>query len=131
MEHILPRIQQLHAESEAVEERISFIDTQVEELTQFIIHLEALENSSETRMLSSLGKGIFIPTTLADKNLWVDVGAGVLVRKRIPEALAIITHQLKNLGQMRTESQAYLHTLHREFETMIAVLEKEKKALSS
>lgn len=128
-QNLVDRVQMLHAESELVEERISFIDKQVTELSEFLGHLSFIEASSQNELVSSLGKGIFIRSVLSSKEIMVDVGAGVLVKKSGPEVQKIIQSQLENLARMRGESQHQLATLQREFETIITRIESAQPEL--
>lgn len=125
-EALLERIQLLHQESEALEERISFIDKQVHELTDFFTYLAILETSQEKQFFSSIGKGVFMEAQRGDIPLLVDVGAGVLVKKKIPDVRTIIQGQLQGLSSMRSEAQKALHGFHVEFETLIEQIEKSR-----
>ncbi len=123
---LIESIQQLHGESELVEERLSFIDKQVAELTDFLGHLSFLAQTKEENFFSSMGKGIFLEATLKSKQLFVDAGAGVIVKKSISDVQIIIQGQLQNLSRMRSESQAQLQMLQNEFETIISRIENER-----
>lgn len=123
---LLERVHALHQESEALEERITFVDKQVSELTEFLGHLAAFESSSDPLLFSSLGKGVFVRTSLHDKTLLVDVGAGILVKKKSADVRAIIQGQLEGLRTMRHEAQSALQGYHAEFEALIAHVEGSK-----
>lgn len=120
---LLERVQTLHQESESLEERMTFVDKQVEELTDFLGHLRVLELSKDSSFFSSLGKGVFVESQLRSKRLLIDVGTGVLVKKEIPEVQEIIRGQLEGLRVMRNETQTALERLHTEFEEIIARVE--------
>ncbi len=120
---LLERVQVLHQESEALEERMTFVDKQVQELTDFLGHLHVLQASSDPSFFSSVGKGVFVETRLANKRLLIDVGAGVLVKKEIREVQEIIQGQLEGLRTMRHETQTSLEELHAEFERLISQVE--------
>ena len=120
---LIEQIQQLQQESEQAEERVLFIDRQAGELTEFLGHLSFLENTQEKEVISSLGKGLFIETSLKSKTLLVDVGASVLAKKTIPEVQATISSQLATLREMRKDADARLHEIHDNFELLVSRLE--------
>lgn len=120
---LIERAQILHGESQLIEERIGFIDKQVRELTEFLEHLSFIQETSETQLFSSLGKGLFLETSLRSKEIFVEAGAGVLIKKSLPEVQTIIRTQLESLSRMRSESQEQLTTLHGEFEQLVSKLE--------
>ena len=123
---LIESVQQLHGESELVEERISFIDKQVVELTDFLGHLSFLARTTEKNFFSSMGKGIFLEATLKSKQIFVDAGAGVVVKKSISDVQTIIQSQLQNLARMRNEYQTQLQALQNEFETILSRIENER-----
>lgn len=127
-EQLVNRAQALHAESALVEERISFVDKQVQELSEFLEHLSFLEMSKSDELFASLGKGIFLDARLHSKDLFVDAGAGVLVKKSLAEVKKIIRSQLENLSRMRTESQSQLVQIHAQFEEIVTRIEQFKNA---
>lgn len=118
----LEQVRELHQESEIIEERMSFIDQQVRELTDFIGYLRTFEHAEHPEVLASLGKGVFIETSLRGKTLLVDVGAGVLVKKNVSEVRAVITQQLEGLHGLRTEAQQRLLSLKAQFEQLVRAL---------
>lgn len=125
---LIERAQILHGESQLIEERITFIDKQVRELTEFLEHLGFIHGTPETHIFSSLGKGLFLETSLRSKDVFVEAGAGVLIKKSIPEVQTIIRTQLENLSRMRYESQEQLNMLHGEFEQLVSKLESSHEA---
>jgi len=71
-QELLMKATMLQQQSQEIEQNLAIIDTQVSELSEFTKNLADLSSSSEKEILSSIGKGVFAKTTLADKDLFVD-----------------------------------------------------------
>ncbi|MCH7568268.1 MAG: prefoldin subunit alpha [Nanoarchaeota archaeon] len=91
----------LHRHFNEIEEKLNFIEQQVFELQNFDIGLDELDKSKESGMLAPLGKGIFIESEIKDKKLFVEVGAGILIRKSPEEARKIIVQQINKLKEIK------------------------------
>ena len=101
----------LQKESQEMEQRLEMVENQIQEYESFNESLKELSKSNETEILSSLGKGVHIPAQLKSKELFVEVGQGFLVKKKISEVLETIEEQSKRLKdarmQMRTRIEIY------------------------
>lgn len=125
-EALLEKARLLHQESEALEERKSFVEQQIEELTVFTRDLATL-NDAPSEMLASLGKGVFVKGMMQGGEFFVDVGAGVIVKKSLPEVRDIIQGQLEGLEQIRKTTHVRLEELQGEFEEILKNLKPESK----
>ena len=101
----------LQKESQEMEQRLEMVENQIQVYESFNESLKELSKSNETEILSSLGKGVHIPAQLKSKELFVEVGQGFLVKKKISEVLETIEEQSKRLKdarmQMRTRIEIY------------------------
>ncbi len=122
-ESVIERAQLLHQESEGLEERLRFIDQQLSELTQFNVDLGTLSVRTSNEMLASLGRGVFARCAFVGTELFVDIGAGVIVKKTVPEVRTIISGQLQNLQTLRAETHEQLQKMQREFEHILRDVE--------
>lgn len=124
-EALIAQLQQLHVEAGALEDRIRFIDEQLRELDVFRETLTRLGNLPDNTVLSTLGKGVFVKAQPLEHSLFVDVGAGVFL-KRSPETVAKTVQEQKNkLLEMRTESLEELQDIQ---EKLASYLQKYKSA---
>jgi len=98
-----------------LEQNIEFVEKQIHELNQFLESLDSIAKSKETEMLSSLGKGVFVKTEIKDKKLYVDAGAGVIIRKTPEEAAKIIESQVEKLNELKSQlisqRELYAHAM--------------------
>lgn len=80
----------LQKESQEMEQRLEMVEQQIQEYESFNLSLKELSKSNKTEILSSLGKGVHIPAQLKSKELFVEVGQGFIVKKKISEVLETI-----------------------------------------
>ena len=100
-EEVMFQAQLLQEEAQKVQQQLDAVEQQLNELTQYKLHLHTFEKSTEKELLSSLGKGIYAKTSLVSKDLFLEVGAGVVVKKTPKEVVLVIEDQIKKLSQMR------------------------------
>jgi len=93
--------------------RIGYISQQISELEEFKNNLKFLKDAKNKEMLASLGKGIYLKSSCQDDNFFVNVGAGVVVKKTPKETAEIITSQIKNLHEAKTSLLASLEVYQR------------------
>ncbi len=102
-------------QAQQVREQIDILEREVQELEQFNENLATLDTSKEKQMLASLGKGIYVPATLADKTLFVEVGSSVIVKKTPQETQEVVKNQLKKLKdarlQLLSRLEFFVHSL--------------------
>ena len=91
-EMLLERAQQLHGEAEALEERIGFIGQQILELRDFEKGLGVMDNNDSEKIFAGLGKGVFVPAKIENRDLFVEVGAGVGVK--VVVVVGVVTEEI-------------------------------------
>ena len=89
-------------------ERIEYVIQQILELEEFKSNLKFLKEAKGKEILATLGKGIYAKSLCQDENLFVNVGAGIVVKKTLKETEEIITSQIKNLHEAKTSLLASL-----------------------
>lgn len=97
------KLEELNRQSQEISERLKIVGQQLSELQNFERNLEELENSKETEVLASLGKGVFIKTDMKKEDLFVEVGSGILVKKSLEESKKIAKQQSKKLNEMKMQ----------------------------
>jgi prefoldin alpha subunit len=96
----------LEEQAREIAQRIENIEREISDLSNLFETLRHLIKSKENRMIATLGKGVMVPVDLVDKNLFVDVGFGVIVKKSPDEVREIVNSQLKRLADARTTLMA-------------------------
>lgn len=91
------RFNLLNQEISKIDEQTKIIEEQEKEFSSVKESLKNLEKNPHAEILASLGKGIFIKTKVSEKELHVNVGREILVKKNIAETISIIEEQLEKL----------------------------------
>ena len=113
----IANIEQLARQLEA---NLQMIETEIVELENFKITLKTIVDSKQTEMLSSLGKRVYIKTDIKDiDNLFVEVGAGVVVKKSPKDSLKIAEEQISKLNEARLQISHQLEAYQRELDSFI------------
>lgn len=125
-QELLQKAMQLRQGSEEAEQQLNFIVQQISELEKFRTDLEELDKSKEKEIVASLGRGVFMKADKKDEKLFVEVGAGIMVRKTPAEARAVIEGQLRKFQEARVHLNQQLQDFALEFQKMLKDVEKIK-----
>jgi prefoldin subunit 5 len=109
---------------------IEFVEKELTELSRFSDNLGYLISSKDNIALSSLGKGVLIKTELKEKELFVDVGSGVIVRKEPEEVRNILKDQIAKLAEARMRLIARAQILRENFFSVLKEIEKNQQTES-
>jgi len=120
------RMGMIEEEARQIEEQIGIIDQQTSELIQISKSLEQLWSKEEhPEFLANLGKGIFVKAKAIEKELFVSIGKGTVVKKTPKEAIEIITTQLRKASETKLEFMSRINELQNEMQKLVAEAEKE------
>jgi len=121
----LMRMQVIEEEARQIEMQIEVIDQQTIELIQISKSLEELWRAEENpKFLANLGKGIFIEAKALEKELFVSIGKGTVVKKTPKEAIEIITTQLRRASETKLEFMSRINELQMEMQKLVEEAEK-------
>jgi prefoldin alpha subunit len=123
---LLQKAQMMQRQSEEAERGLQVIDEQINELEKFNDNLDFLDKSKEKQILANLGKGVFVKSDIKDKKLFVEVGAGIIVRKSAIETRGVIEKQIKKFKEARIQILGQLEEFRGEFGRMVEEIEKLK-----
>ncbi len=126
-------LQQLQAESEAVQRRIvelELVDAQLEKTIESLEFFNSLDDGVEALM--NLGGGVFAYVDVKNaKKMLVDVGAGIVVEKEVGEAIEFLKKKRetiqKNLAQLEQLLSQILERVRAIQKDLAKALEEEKK----
>jgi prefoldin alpha subunit len=125
-QEILQRAMMLRQQSEEVERQLEFVDQQILELDEFGKGLREF-GTGKKEILAPLGKGVYTKADAKDEKLFVEVGAGVIVRKTPEEARKIIGEQMLKFQEAKVQLTSQLDSFKAEFTVMLEEVEKLKK----
>jgi prefoldin alpha subunit len=128
---IIYRASELERSSQEIQQSLSMIESQISELEKFRENLEYLSKSDKKETFSSLGRGVYVKTTLSDEKLLVDVGSGVLVKKTSEKTSEIILSQIKKFKDAKISLQGQLELINSELAKLIEEFTESKSKTSS
>ncbi|RMD67112.1 prefoldin subunit alpha [Candidatus Pacearchaeota archaeon] len=125
-EEIFQSMVELQQAAEQTEQNIAFVQEQISDLQEFLQALDALKKSKEKEMLAPLGRGVYLKATRADdEKLFVEVGAGVVVRKTPDEAKEVIRSQLRKLREAKIQLNIQLENIIGRLQELMQIIENE------
>ncbi len=99
-------MQFLNEQLQQVQQRISLIENQIQQLNDVISNLEEFDKSKEdSEMMFSLGPGLYGKGVLKSKEILVNIGANIIVKKDIKETINIIKTQIEELNSALEDSR--------------------------
>jgi len=113
------KFQMIQQEAAQLQEKMQIMDENIAEMHAIKASLDNLEANKEGVMLSNLGKGIFIKTKIVDRDLYVNTGKEVVVKKTIPETKQILDEQIQKLSLGKGEVMQHLEKLQIETQKLI------------
>ena len=106
-------LQLLDAQIKELEKELSALEVQSKNILNLKESLTSLEKSKEnSRGFSAIGAGIYSESDIKDtKNVLVNVGAGVLVKKSVPETSKLLDKQITQSQEITKKLAANIQTL--------------------
>ncbi len=89
-----------------LDEKIYYVLQQISELEEFKDNLKFLKEAKGKNMLSSVGKGVYLKSSCEDSNFFVNIGAGVVLKKTQAETEKIIESQIRNFHEAKASLMA-------------------------
>jgi len=123
-ENYILQLSRIQEEAKKLEEQLNIINNQIKE---FEILKESLDNIDKTKnenFLASLGKGVFIETKINNKELFVNVGNNIVLKKNVKETNEIIDKQIKELNKIKEEIEKSIENLNIELQFLVEEAQK-------
>lgn len=127
-EKLIQQAAHAHQQAEQIEQQVNFVDSQISELGAFQKNLLSLESSNEEDILASMGRGVFAKAKLSSRELLVEVGAGIIVKKMPSEISSLIESQIKSLQESRIFLLQQLNEQTRKLQQFMHQLEMQEQA---
>ena len=125
------KAQQIEQQAQEIAQNLEIVEQQIVELNDFSKTLEAFDKVEDKEMLSLLGRGVYAKTELREKELFVNVGAGIVVKKSPKETLKVVTEQLKRLKEVRMQLNAKNQAYAYAFQQLLMELQESQKGAKS
>jgi len=119
-------LQMLDQQIKQIQKNSELIENQIEELHLVIQALDDLSKAEVgSDVLVPLSGGVFVKAKLEDnKNLLINVGAGVSAKKTIPETKELIEKQIKEIEKAKIELVGELQNFAKKAQTIQEELQK-------
>lgn len=120
------QLQLLDEQLRQLEQQLQLVDERISKMQLIILHLEELGKIKPlTNMLANFNEGIFINANLLDnKQVWVEVGKNVVIKKTVPEAQQFVAKKIEELITVRNKIAKQAETLVNEIEKIGAELRR-------
>jgi|SRR3989344_7154697 len=114
--------------SEETESQLSFVNEQIADLKNFKQNLLELSKSQTEEILAPLGRGVYVKSKITDNRLFVEAGAGVVVRKTPIEAVKVIEDQIQKFSQASIHLLEQLENYKQSFGQLLAEFKESQKS---
>jgi prefoldin alpha subunit len=124
------QLQMIEHEANQLNHQFQLIEQNINEMQKLDESLTAIDNIEKTEneeILIDIGKKIFVPVKIKEKNLVVDVGNKNFVKKNISETKVIIEDQIKKLIAAKTEIMERLQDLEMNMNQIIQNINSERE----
>ncbi len=118
------RIQMMEQETNQLNEQLKVVDQNVAEMNDLKASLEEIESNDNKEIMANLGKRIFLPVDIRDKNLIVEVGKGNFVKKSVSDTKKIVDEESDKLMDAKNQIMGRLDELQNEMNKMIMEFQK-------
>lgn len=126
-QEMLERAMLLRQQSEEAERQMEFVMQQIGEMTAFKESLDRFDASKETEILVPLGRGIYTKAHRKDeKKVFVEVGAGVVIKKEVGETIEVIENQIIKFKEVRVKLSEQLQEYAENFQEMLEEVQRMK-----
>lgn len=105
------------------ESQIEFINNQLSELNVFYMSLDSFSKSENNKILASIGRGVFADANLTSKELFVEVGKGVILKKNPEQVKEILAGQIRKLSETRAFLQTQIDFYMSSLQSLINLIE--------
>lgn len=114
----------LERQANELEQNLQLVEAQINQLEEFKKSLEFLIKSKDNEILASFGRGVYVKSTLKDKEkLFVEVGAGIMVKKTPEETKLIIESQISRLKQARMQIISQIEMTQEQLEEFLSEID--------
>jgi len=112
-EDYLMKLNMFQQEAQKIEDQVNMMNQQIIELRGLQDNLSSLENETEKEFLAPIGRGIYVKSEMKEKQLFVNIGSGIVLRKSHQETREIIERQVSQLDEVKERLLGQLNDISR------------------
>lgn len=125
-QEILMQLSMFQQQAEQLEEKINIINQQIVEIENLKSALDKIENNRAGKIFANIGKGIFVDAELKSKELLVNIGNGIVVKKSPKETKEVIDRQVGQLSEIKNQLLEQLEEINLQLQHLV-MRAREKK----
>jgi prefoldin alpha subunit len=114
-QELFQQAQMLEQELQRVEQHRKAIEEELMQISQFNTQLRSIPQAKDMKLLAPLGRGVYARTKVESSTLLVQVGAGVVVERKIDEVQSLLEKNVSQLqqafNQLQMQEQFYIQQL--------------------
>ena len=118
------QFQMLEQEANKLAQQLQLIENNLSEIQDIKEGLEEIDKKETKEILANIGKKIYIPVEIKDKNLIIEIGNKKFVKKSIPETKKLIEEQVNKMNNAKQEITNKLEDLQEEANNLIQEFQK-------
>ena len=118
-EEYIMQLSMIQEEARKLEEQLNIINQQIREFDLLKESLDNIENVKSEKVLTSLGKGVFIESKIESKELLVNIGNNVVLKRSTKETKDIIDKQIRELEKIKIQIEQAIGDLDLELQRIL------------
>ena len=118
------QFQMMEQEANRLSQQLQMIENNLKEIEGIKEGLEEIEKKDTKDILANIGKKIYLPVEIKEKNLIIEFGNKKFVKKSISETKELINEQIVKLNSARQEITGGLEQLQEEAGKLMMEIEK-------
>lgn len=118
------QFQMLEQEANKLAQQLQLIENNLSEIQDIKEGLEEIDKKETKEILANIGKKIYIPVEIKDKNLIIEIGNKKFVKKSIPETRKLIEEQVNKMNHAKQEITNRLEDLQEEANNLMQEYQK-------
>ncbi|MBS3089398.1 prefoldin subunit alpha [Candidatus Pacearchaeota archaeon] len=126
-ERLLAEASALEQYTQDLEQHYQMIVQQLKELDDFYNQIEEILPAKDQQILAPIGKGVYVKTYFSDEKFFVNIGAGVIIKKNREQLKKTIEDQRKKLHESRTHILGQLEFYADKLNTIMHALQDTMK----
>jgi len=121
------QFQMMEQEANQLSSQLQMIENNMKEIEDIKNGLDEIGKKETKEILANLGKKIFIPVEIKDKNLIIEVGDKKFIKKSISETKELIFEQITKLNSAKEEINGRLEELQNEAGKLMMQIEESQE----
>ncbi len=118
------QFQMLEQEANKLSQQLQLIENNLSEIQGIQEGLGEIEKKETKEILANIGKKIYLPVEIKDKNLIIEVGNKKFVKKSISETKKLIEEQISKMDHAKQEITNRLEELQEEANELMLQFQK-------